>query len=201
MSIREGTGAFERAWRALRRALIPAALSCALIGSLPALAHAEGGVTFVGVAGADAESVSPAPATAYTLSLKFDKNVGYANPGADTAFIEENVQKVHLLDARGNEVEGCTVRAGNGRDDRRIIYVQATEWLKPLSTYTVHIDAGIQAANGTDVSAQPYDVTFRTSAECPNGLTLYQNVLIPACILMLAAGVVVMVIRTRREQR
>lgn len=201
MSIQESTGAFERARHALRYSLLVAVLSCALVAVMPSTAHAEGGVSFVGTVGADLEAVSPEATDIWTLALEFDKNVGYANPGEDATFIKENIQKVHLLDAQGNEVEGCTVRAGSGRDDRRIIYVQATEWLKPLSTYTVHIDAGIQAANGTDVSSQPYDVQFVTSGECSNGLTIYQNVLIPVCILAVAAGLAFAMFRSRKERR
>lgn len=200
MSIKE-TAASSRALSVLGCLLVVAVLACALMGLRVPSAYADGGVLFVGAVGVDVENVSPKPSPAYTVALEFDKNVGYANQGQDTSFIAENVQKVHLLDSRGNEVEGVEVRTGSGRDDRRIIYVRATEWLAPLTAYTIHIDAGIQAANGADVSAEPYDVSFRTSAEMPNGLTLYENVLIPACIVAVVAGIAVMVVRGRKERR
>lgn len=200
MSMKE-SAALRAVRRAACRTFALAVFSCMFMGFSAVPAYADGGVSFVGAWPEELDSVSPAPALAYTLSLQFDKNVGYDNAGTGDGFIQENTQKVHVLDDQGNEVEGIIVRPGSSREERQLLYVQATEWLKPLTTYTVRIDEGIQAANGTDVSTQAYEVQFTTSAECPDGLNVYQNILIPGSIIVVVGGVVAATIRTRKERR
>lgn len=203
MSLKE-SAALRAVRRAACRTFALAVFSCMLMGFSAVPAYADGGVSFVGAWPEELDSVNPAPnlmAAGWTLSLHFDKNVGYDNAGTGDEFIQENTQKVHVLDDRGNEVEGIVVHPGSSREERQLLYVQVTEWLKPLTTYTVRIDEGIQAANGTDVSTQAYEVQFTTSAECPNGLNVYQNILIPGSIIVVVGGIVAATIRTRKERR
>lgn len=182
--------------------VISAAFAFLFTGAHPLPALADGGVSFVGTGTTNFDTLTYNTVTGrYRITLIFDKNVGYADAGRDDAFIENNVEKVHVLDAQGNEVEGLTVCAGSSREERQLLYVDITEWLAPLTTYTVYIDEGIQAANGVDVSTESYEFTFRTSAQCSNGLSLYQNILIPTFIILIVCGVATGIIRTRKERR
>lgn len=182
------------------------ALAFALLGlaALPQHAFADGGVEVTDVyfcRGDVTDAVSPEPSQSWYISIQFSKNVSYANDGRDDAFVSKNAALVHLVGPDGSEVEGYTVKPGNSRESRQIIYIVTDVWLAPLTTYQVIVDAGVIAANGTDVLAEPYVFKFTTSAQCSNGLSLYENVGIPLIAGLLALGVVVQVVRVRRNAR
>lgn len=182
--------------------VISAALAFLFTGAHALPASADGGVSFVGTTSSTSELSYSTVSGYYRIALEFDKNVGYADAGRDAAFIENNIEKVRVLDAQGKEIEeDYVVHAGSSREERQLLYVDITEYLAPLTTYTVYIDAGIQAANGVDVSTESYEITFRTSAQCSNGLSLYQNISILTCVILIACGVTAGIVRTRKERR
>lgn len=196
----------ERAQAAGRLRVVCAALAlagaCALGAMLPAPAFADGGVAFVeAYYMGDAEALSPAPSNIWSVSLHFDKNVGFARDDQDDSFVAENLARFHLYDSTGAEVEGVRFYLGSSHEERQLIYMGIDEWLKPLETYTLVADAGITASNGVDVTDKPYTVTFKTSAACSNGLTVFDMGAAGCAVAVLAAGAVAAGVRRARSTR
>lgn len=176
----------------------------ALLLCMPPAAWADGGVEVSEIylrGNSSSDSVSPEPSSPWLASVQFSKNVSYANDGRDDAFVDDNVQRVHLVGPDGKDVEGVRIVPGESRESRQIIYIATDEWLSPLTTYHIVVDAGVVAANGADVLDEAYSFAFTTSAQCSNGLSLYENVGIPLFALVLVAGAVVQVVRVRRNAR
>lgn len=144
-------------------------------------------------------NISPVPPLdhVWKLSLHFSKNVSYANAGRDDAFIKQNLSRIKLMTANGEEAEGYHVRAGGTQSERQTIYIDIDKWLKPLTEYRIVIEPGIQAANGEDVSTTRYVVKFKTNAQCENGFTVYQNAMIFVIPAILLAGGITAIIRQR----
>jgi hypothetical protein len=180
----------------------------------PTTALADGGVTSTGAnffcetssmtevaAGVDAavEGVTPEPQAIFAV-VAFDKNVAWGR-GGDETFAKENCEKVHVVDMGGNELAQTEVYTISDKDYRQFIYIRLNDWLAPLTTYRIVVDSGIQAANGEDVSEVGYVYEFTTGAQCSNGLTIYENVLIPVVVIVFVAGVLVQVVRVRRNRR
>ena len=172
-----------------------------LMCPMPSAAYADGGVSLVQVwAGSQGvDDVWPGPVDGYNLSLEFDKNVSYANQ-QDDAFVSDNLAKVYVVDGSGRRLDSIVTAGASGPDDKTVIYLRATEWLVPLAKYTVVAEAGIRAKNGEDATAVEYRSTFTTSADCANGLTVYQNVAL--CVVAAAAmlGAVAAFLRRRRAR-
>lgn len=176
----------------------------ALLLCMPQAAWADGGVEVTEVylrGNSLPDSVSPEPSSPWLASVQFSKNVSYANDGRDDAFVDANAQRVHLVGPGGKDVEGVRIVPGESRESRQIICIATDEWLSPLTTYHIVVDAGVVAANGVDVLDEEYSFAFTTSAQCSNGLSLYENVGIPLFALVLVAGAVVQVVRVRRNVR
>ena len=207
--IEQSAGCAAARFRALLRigfiAFAAALLAMVPIAASPDRAHADGGVfvTDFAFGGGDFEPdvVPPEPTGIYRLVVEFDKNVSWARRGEDDSFVKENLEKVHLVYEDGTPVEGAEIKPAYGQSDRRLIYVFADDWLRPLTTYRVVVDAGIVAANGTDATDQPYEFEFTTTADCENGLTIYENVAIPVVGVLVVAGIAVQVVRTARSRR
>lgn len=145
--------------------------------------------------------VLPSPGAAYYLVVEFDKNVSYAQPGADASFVQENLDKVHLQKADGTEVAFSWTEGAHDMQDRCLIYVWIDEWLDPLTEYRVVVDAGIVAANGEDVLAEPATFEFKTSSLCANGLSIFENVGMFLVALVVVAGATVQVTRVVRRRK
>jgi len=176
-------------------------LAAALALSTPSVAYGAGGVELAECTVINGEvDVSPVPSNAWKFWLHFSKNVSYANNGQDRAFIEDNAAKIHLLTEDGKEVEGYAVRPGGTQEERQVMYIDLHEWLEPLTVYQIVVEPGILAANGSDVSTERYVITFRTSALCQNGLTVFENALMVVVPVVVAAGVVGAVIKRRRAR-
>ncbi len=179
-------------------------LACSLFFA-PLPAWAEGGVQCSDClyfqAPQEGDLVSPDPGPAYYLFVEFDKNVSYANNNADDAFVQDNLGKVHLRKESGEDIDFARIGGAHDQGDRRLIYVYLEDWLAPLTTYQVVVDPGIRAANGEDVSTEEYVFTFKTSALCSNGLTVFQMVSIAIVVVVFAVGVVVAPVRVSRRRR
>lgn len=133
--------------------------------------------------------------------LLFDKNVGYANEGRDDAFIQNNESKVWVEDVQGNRVEGVYAWVQQDMEYRRLINLSSDVWLKPLTTYRIVAEEGIMAANGLDVTEEPYVIEFKTSAMTPCGLTVFQILLIVLVSVMVLAGIITAAIKAKRSVR
>lgn len=147
----------------------------------------------------DGEREDGTPSLVYFAVLEFSKNVSYAREGVDDAFIEENLARVHLRNAQTGVEVPMQARAGGTMEERQLIYVETPEWLEPLTAYELVVDEGIVAANGLDMTTEPYTVRMVTGDLCSNGLTVAQNVLVVAVPLLLAVGVICAVLRRVRE--
>ncbi len=193
----------RRLWICVAAAVLAAAIC---MTALPQTAFAAGGVTcadelsFLG-SGTDEGRVSPEPGLAYLLYVQFDKNVSYAAPGKDDAFVEENLSKVHLVGPDGAEVAGSYVGGAHDHSDRQLIYVYCDEWLQPAAEYQVVVDAGIVAANGEDELGAAKVYTFTTSDELQNGWAIHELAVVGAVAIALIAGVCVQVVRVARRNR
>ena len=145
----------------------------------------------------------PHPFAAFPyVQLVFSKNVSYAREGADDAFIAENAAKISLRRADGKDVGvNWWVSTSSSFDERACLGIMVDGWLDPLTDYEVVAAPGILAANGVDVSDQEFVVSFRTSEECPDGLTVYEKAVIVLATAAVVAGVVAGVRRMRREKR
>lgn len=166
-------------------------------------AFADGGVHYTGIyfGSAKPDAVPPEPHLGYLAVLEFDKNVSFANDGRDDAFIQQNIDKVHVRRAwDGTEVGGFAIKPGGTREERQLIYINNDEWPAPITAYEIVMEPGIAAANGQDVTDREYVVTFTTGPQCENGLSIYQNVGIPVGIALLVAGAVVQAVRVHRRR-
>ncbi len=199
---RNAGGNARRFWACVAAAVLAAAI-CMVA---PQTALAAGGVlcadelSFLG-SGTDGGRVSPEPGPAYLLSVQFDKNVSFAAPGKDDAFVEENLSKVHLIGPDGTEVAGSYAAGAHDHGDRQLIYIYCDEWLQPAAEYQVVVDAGIVAANGEDELGAAKVYTFTTSDELQNGWTIHELAIVVAVAIALVAGVCVQVVRVARRNR
>lgn len=202
-----------RGSRALR-ALACGALGLALFAAPAPLARAAGGVELTAVylrgvdavdlaaatSGAVVEGVDTSPSVVCVATLQFSKNVAYNNGDGDFAY--RNERRVHLYGPDGQEVAGSRLLlAYYDHSLRQYIQVCTDEWLAPLTTYTLVVDEGVEAANGEDVSTCAYTVTFRTGPDCQNGFTVYENAAMVAAPSLAACGVAVQLVRNRRRAR
>lgn len=133
--------------------------------------------------------------------LLFDKNVGYANEGRDEAFIENNESKVWVEDLDGNRIEGVYAWVQQDMEYRRLINLSSDVWLKPLTTYHIVVEEGIMAANGMDMTEEPYVIEFKTSAMTPLGLTVFQIILIALIPILVITGIIAAAIKAKRRVR
>lgn len=191
----------ENRTASLLRVLLSVMLFAAAFSAFPQQAFAEGGVTLVKVwAGSrGVHDVWPGPVDSYNLSLEFDKNVSYPNQG-DDAFVRENLEKVYVMDSAGRRVDSIVTEGASGPEDKTVIYLRATDWLAPLSEYTVVARAGIRAKSGVDATAVEYRTMFTTGAECSVGLNVYQISALVVCGLALVIGLIVSSVRKKRAR-
>ena len=169
-------------------------------------AFAAGGVTCVdelGLLGSGTTEgrLSPKPGAAYLLYVQFDKNVSYAAPGKDDAFVVENLSKVHLVGPDGVEVAGSYTAGAHDHGDRQLIYIYCDEWLQPATEYQVVADAGIVAANGEDELEAAKVYTFVTSDELQCGWTIHELAIVGVVAIALLAGVGIQFVRVARRSR
>lgn len=186
---------------------VAATVACMLLGAssmaFAPCAYADGGVAVTSVAfqeDVDPQAVPCKDPAAYLLCVEFDKNVSYARDGQDDTFVTENLGRVHLRYVDGTDVENVRVYGAHDQGDRRLIYVETQGWMRPLTVYHVVVDAGVTAANGEDVLASEYVYEFKTDSSCSNGLSVYENVMIPAAVVLVAVGVAVQAVRVRRRR-
>ena len=153
--------------------------------------------------------VTPKPLANPTplCTVYFDRVVGIdeASPIKPSAEQEKradaNLGKVHLLHD-GREVEDAKVVAVGGEGGAMLnLAIEHEGWLLPLAEYTVLVDAGVFDIETGAITGQPYSLTFKTSALCSNGLTLYENVLIAAVLVIVCVGIAVQALRVRRRAR
>ncbi len=146
----------------------------------------------------DDDGVRCEPNNAWNIVLGFSGNVSLALEGEDDSFIQRNLSRVHLLKADGSEVGNWHASVqGAGK---RAIYIELDDWLEPLTEYMIVVDAGLESADGIAMLPATYTETFKTSSQTKTGLTVYQNVALAAVPLLLAAGIAVQVVRTRRQR-
>lgn len=186
-----------RAFRLMRRFGFAVALAAVLSVGIVFPAWADGGVACTDITLSrmdDAGRVDPDPrydpdAWMWWGSLQFDKNVSYAQNGKDDGFVDNNVSKIHLQTADGRDVEGFWAEGTHSHAERQVIYLRLSERLQPASTYRVVVDQGIEAANGSDVTSQPYVFEFTTTDDLGNGLTIHALVAGAAVALAVATGI------------
>ncbi len=206
-----GAGVACRAGASMRRALrgaFVAALAAFICMAAPELALAEGGVSCTGITLSHTDDAGrPDPDPQYDPdhwmwwgSLQFDKNVSFAKDGADDAFVENNVSKVHLQTADGRDVEGFWAEGTNSHAERQVIYLRLSERLQPATAYRVTVDSGIEAANGADFSSQPYVFEFTTTDDLGGGWTIHAIAAYAVVGLALAAGVGVGCVRVAKRK-
>ena len=165
--------------------------------TVPIEAHADDGVHLVKVmAGENLVGASPAPSEIGNVCLEFDKNVSYMT-GDDAVIVAENLSRVYVLDGEGNHVESVVARTAGTHDERKLIYLRATEWLPPLTEFTVVAEEGIRAKSG-EISIREYRAKFTTGPGCSNGFTVYENVSIVAFVVILLSGTAGAFVRRRR---
>ena len=120
--------------------------------------------------------------------------------GKNDTLAKENVDKVILQRADGSSVEGWSASIGTGEDDAGTIYIDFQKRLAPLAEYRIVLKSGIRSAGGASFSSDE-TISFKTDAECDNGLTVYQNVLIVVAAACIAVGIVVEARRVRKRLR
>ncbi len=145
----------------------------------------------------DDDGVRCEPSNAWNIAIGFSANVAVAD-GGDDSFIQRNLDRVHLLKADGSEAPNWHASVQGG--GRRVIYIELEDWLEPLTEYQVVVDAGLETADGSSVLTSEYRESFKTGSATKNGLSVYQNVAIVAVPLLLVAGAIIQVIRTRRQR-
>lgn len=182
-----------------------AVLAVLICVAAPATARAEGGVTcldqlFFQQPSQQDGRISTQPNSAYLLYVQFDKNVSYAQPGADDAFVDDNLSKVRLTTADGTEVAGSWTSGAHDHGDRQLIYVHCDEWLKPLTEYHVVVDAGVTAGNGTDELGKSVEFTFYTDDSLSNGWRIRYIVAVVATVLAVVGGVAVQLVRVAKRK-
>lgn len=121
-----------------------------------------------------------------------------ARSEAENAISNSNREKMHLL-CNGVEVRGCLFEGEAGKES--LVHVANLEWLRPLATYTVQIDAGVTSLDGASSTSESYSFEFVTSDSCANGLSLSQNIALAGASVVLATGILVMAIRIKRGRR
>lgn len=121
-----------------------------------------------------------------------------ARSEAENAISNSNREKIHLL-CNGAEVRGCLFEGEAGKES--LVHVANLEWLWPLATYTVQIDAGITSLDGASSTSESYSFEFVTSDLCANGLSLSQNIALAGACVVLVTGILVTAIRIKRGRR
>ncbi len=134
------------------------------------------------------------------MVVMFDKNVGCPKTLDDSAFVERNVERIRIVRVRDGYEVATHAYSSMQSDDRRCLYVCLDEWMDPLTNYEIVVDAGIEAANGVDVSAEEYRFPIKTGALCKIGLTVFQIGWIAAAVALVACGVAWSVRRVRKER-
>lgn len=205
-----------RPWGLAVAAAVAVVLAVGCLAVRPGVALADGGLFVTGASivtdragtpsdvqvteGEAVRDAATVPNDTWYIVLAFDKNVSYARPNTDGAFVQENLGRVHLRRADTGEEAPFSVRPGGTMEERQLLYVTTDDWLEPLCDYELVVDAGVTAANGEDVLDEPYVLRFTTADGCANGLTVAQNVLLVVAPLVLLAGVAVAVVRRVRAR-
>lgn len=197
-----------KAGKTTRRTLhgaLAAVLAAFICMAAPTVAFADGGVIcldqlFFQQPSQQDGRISTQPNSAYLLYVQFDKNVSYAQPGKDGAFVDENLSKVHLTTADGTEVSGSWISGAHDHGDRQLIYVHCDEWLEPLTEYRVVVDQGIMAGNGADELGKSVEFTFYTDDLLSNGWRIRYIVAVAVTVLAVFGGVAVQLVRVAKRK-
>lgn len=129
-------------------------VAAALVGPVE-WAHADGGVTVLASAPEANETKAP---TSGRYWVQFSKavttvssNKSYVTlKGPDGIAVSKKNCKIHMPDFELHF------------EYRQYIYLDVKN-LKPNTTYTIHVAAGVTAKNGIDSLTEPFEVTFKTA--------------------------------------
>lgn len=187
-----------RGFCALGLKAFTAAFSLALVLSLFVFSQSAFALELERVwTGVDSDEMSTVPGGAYNVSLVFDGNVSYASSGTDGAsFVEENLAKVYVVDAQGKRVDSFAAKGASSRDEQKVIYLMSSEWLNPVSEYTIVVEAGVRSAHG-EVTKVEYRSVVGTTSQTPFGLSIYQVWGIAGATIALFVGILTAIVRKK----